>query len=37
MYRPLVTRATREKLLRVDDRVSEKVTALRATADAAEN
>ena len=37
MYRPLVTRATREKLLRVDDRVSEKVTALRATADAAES
>jgi hypothetical protein len=37
MYRPLVTRATREKLLRVDDRVSEKVTALRTTADAAEN
>lgn len=37
MYRPLVTRATREKLLRVDDRVTEKVTALRATADAAEN
>ena len=37
MYRPLVTRATREKLLRVDDRVSEKVAALRATADAAEN
>ena len=37
MYRPLVTRATREKLLRVDDKVSEKVTALRATADAAES
>ena len=37
MYRPLVTRATREKLLRVDDRVSEKVTALRTTADAAES
>ena len=37
MYRPLVTRATREKLLRVDDRVSEKIEKLRATADAAEN